>query len=113
MKIEELEPQPLDKVLFTLASFKEVPKECGCYVLTTFENKILYIGLSDNLYVRFKQHLNNPEKTKPTKEGRAIWFYFLSYDAKNLEHLERSWLNQFGIINGVRPILNKVDSPLS
>ncbi len=112
MTIEELTPLPKDKVLFALASFKLVPKDFGCYVLTTFDNHILYIGLSDNLHERFKQHLDNPEKTKPTKEGKAIWFYFQAYNPKNLEQLERTWLNQFVTRHGRRPILNKVDSPV-
>jgi predicted GIY-YIG superfamily endonuclease len=112
MKIEELIPLPKDKVHFKLASFKSVPKETGCYVLTTFEDDILYIGLSDNLFNRFQQHLDNPDKTNPTEEGKAIWFYFKIYDAKNLPKLERTWLNQFTSKHGRRPILNKMDSPV-
>lgn len=112
MKIDELKPLPKDKLHFTLASFKSVPKECGCYVLTTFDNQILYIGLSDSLYGRFKQHLDNPEKTKPTIEGKAIWFYFTTYDPKNLPKLERTWLNDFVTVHGRLPILNKVSSPV-
>ena len=113
MKIEELTPTPKDKVHFKLASFKSVPKITVCYVLTTFENDILYIGLSDNLYDRFQQHLDNPEKTNPTMEGKAIWFYFTVYDPKNLPKLERTWLNHFEAMHGRLPILNKVNSPIS
>jgi predicted GIY-YIG superfamily endonuclease len=113
MKIEELTPMPESKVLFRLASFKSVPKDTGCYVLTTFNNDILYIGLSDNLFSRFQQHLENSEKTSPNEEGKAIWFYFTTYDDKNLPKLERTWLNQFTNKHGRRPILNKVDSPIS
>lgn len=113
MKIEELKPFPSEKVLFSLASFKSVPKDSGCYVLTTFDNQILYIGLSDNLHKRFKQHLGNLEKTKPTKGGKAIWFYFMLYNPKNLEQLERTWLNHFSNVHGRRPILNKADSPVN
>jgi excinuclease UvrABC nuclease subunit len=72
MKVEELTPLPKNKVRFTLSAFKTVPKETGCYVLATVDNNILYIGLSDNLFERFQQHLGNPLKTNPTKEGRAI-----------------------------------------
>jgi len=113
MKIDELNPKPSAKVQFNLASFKSVPHENGCYVLTTFDNKILYVGLATDLNNRFKQHLDNPEKTNPTAEGKAIWFYFTMYDPKNLPKLERSWLNQFTTSNGRRPILNKIDSPVS
>lgn len=113
MKIEELSPQPKEKLQFRLSAFRSVPKETGCYVLTTFENDILYIGLSDNLYSRFQQHLDNPEKTNPTKEGKAFWFYFMKYDATNLPRLERTWINQFPAIHGKLPLLNKVNSPVS
>jgi excinuclease UvrABC nuclease subunit len=113
MKIEQLIPQPKDKVYFKLSAFKSVPKQSGCYVLTTFDNDILYIGLSDNLFDRFQQHLDNPEKTNPTKKGKAIWFYFTIYDPENLPKLERTWINQFVAIHGRLPILNKVNSPIS
>ena len=113
MKIEKLIPLPKDKVRFKLSSFKSVPKEAGCYVLATFENDILYIGLSNNLFTRFQQHLDNPEKINPTKEGKAIWFYFTIYDSKNLPKLERTWINQFDAIHGRHSILNKINSPVS
>jgi predicted GIY-YIG superfamily endonuclease len=113
MKVEELIPMPNRKVHFTLSSFKSVPSDFGCYVLATFDNHILYIGLSENLLTRFKQHLSNPGKTKPTTQGKAIWFFFQIHDPRNLEQLERTWLNQFVTRHGKRPILNKVDSPIA
>jgi len=112
MNIEELIPLPEDKVYFKLTSFKMVPEKSGCYVLATFDNAILYIGLSDNLFKRFQQHLDSPDKTNTTEEGKAIWFYFTIYDPKNLPKLERTWLNQFTSKHGRRPILNRVDSPV-
>jgi len=113
MKVSELVPLPTDKVIFKLSSFKSVPKTAGCYILTTFEDYILYIGLSENLYDRFQQHLDNQEKTSPTKEGKAVWFYYLTYKVDNLPKLERTWLNQFNSNNGRHPILNKMNSPIS
>jgi len=113
MKLNELSPLPKDRVVFKRSSFKSVPKSQGCYVLTTFEDDILYIGLATNLNQRFQQHLDNPEKVNPTKEGKATWFYYLSFNPKNLPMLERSWLNQFVNSHGKRPILNKADSPIS
>ena len=112
MKIEKLIPLPKEKVLFNLSSYKLVPKAFGCYALSTFDNHILYIGLSENLYERFKQHLANPKKTSSTADGKAVWFHFFTYPSKNLEQLERTWLNQFNAEHGRRPILNKVDSPV-
>lgn len=112
MKVAELTPLPKDRVHFKLAFFKSVPKGTGCYVLTTFDNDILYIGLSNNLYDRFKQHLDSPEKTNPTTEGKAIWFYYITFDQNNLPKLERTWLNQFTSIHGRLPILNKIEGHL-
>lgn len=113
MKVEELVPLPKERVTFKLASFKFVPKVGGCYVITTFDCDILYIGLSENLYERFQQHLNNPDKISPTKNGKAIWFYFLNFNSKNLYQLERTWINQYVAMHGQLPILNKVNSPLA
>ena len=112
MKITELEPEPVNKVLFKNSEFKKIMLKSGCYVLTNFENDILYIGLAVNLNKRFLQHLDNPEKTNPTNEGKAIWFYFIEFDEKNLQKLERTWLNKFTSILGRLPILNKINSPI-
>jgi len=113
MKVKEVIPLPKDKVHFKLAYFKSIPKEAGCYILANFYNDILYIGLSENLFNRFQEHLNNPEKTNSTEDGKAYWFYYLKYDSKNLEGLERSWMNQYENVHGESPILNKISSPIS
>lgn len=113
MKVEDLKPLPKEKTSFKLSSFKLIPKQAACYIITNSEGDILYIGLSDNLFNRFLQHLGNPEKTNPTTFGKAIWFYYLVYDPINLPKLERTWLNQFAAIHGGLPVLNKVNSPIS
>lgn len=113
MKTEDLIPKPTNKEQFKLACFKFIPQKSGCYILTTFTDDILYIGLAENLNSRFKQHLNNAEKTNPTINGKAVWFHYMIFDQKNLPSLERTWLNQFLNIHAILPILNKVNSPLS
>ena len=113
MTVAELLPPPNLKVLFNLSSFRRVPVRSGCYVLTTSAEMILYVGLATNLSIRFQQHLDNPGKTKPTKEGRAYLFHYLECEGKNLNQLERSWLNQYAAKHGCRPVLNKADSPVS
>ncbi len=113
MKVAELAPEPKHRVSFRLASYRSVPKEAGCYVLATYEDDVLYVGLSDSLFSRFQQHLGNSEKTSPTSEGKAIWFYFSLHDFQNLPELERTWMNHFVARHGRRPILNKVDSPVA
>ena len=112
MNLNLLIPLPVLCESFKRSREKYIPTTSGCYVLTTFEKDILYIGLSESLFDRFQQHLGNPEKTNPTDEGRAIWFYFMLFNIKNLRKLERTWLNQFNVFHGRRPILNLVDSPI-
>lgn len=113
MNVAELAPPPSNRALFKLLEFRKVPHNAGCYLLTTFNGAILYIGLSVNLNKRFQQHLDNPEKIGLTENGKAFWFYFSEHDKNNLPKLERTWLNQYQTIHGRRPILNKVDSPVS
>ena len=113
MIVSELFPIPSNKIQFKLAYYKSVPQTEGCYVLTTFDNQIIYIGLSNNLYSRFKQHLDSSEKKSATREGKAVWFYYESFAAKNLPKLERTWINQFTSFHGKLPVLNKINSPIS
>lgn len=112
MKTSALKPEVKCRVLFRRASCSSVPKESGCYVLATFDDEVLYVGLATSLFNRFEQHLDNQGKTTPTKWGRAFWFYFLQYSARNLNSLERGWLNQYQVEHGHLPTLNKVDSPV-
>ncbi|WP_420507426.1 GIY-YIG nuclease family protein [Nitratireductor aquimarinus] len=86
-----------------------VSEKSGCYVLATFQEDILYVGLTKNLRRRFGQHLDSPEKVATTAEGRAIWFSWL--ECAELEKVERTWLNSHARAHGVWPILNKVYSP--
>jgi excinuclease UvrABC nuclease subunit len=113
MTIQNLDPLPKEKVLFKFASFKSVPQESGCYVLTTFEDDILYIGLSDNLFDRFQKHLASPLKTNPTVKGKAVWFYFMKCRKTEINRLERTWINHYTAMLGHLPILNKINSPVS
>jgi excinuclease UvrABC nuclease subunit len=112
MKVNNLIPNVSNRVQFTLKYRKFVPKESGCYVLTTFEGVVLYVGLSDNLNRRFSNHREVKEKCKPTSQGMAFWFYYLLSPMKEINRIERSWLNQHTSLQGTFPILNKISSPV-
>jgi hypothetical protein len=112
MKISELVPEPKEKTHFTLRYRKFVPRASGCYLLTTFESDILYVGITDNLHRRFGEHREVNEKREPTAFGFAFWFYYLSIQEKDIYRIERSWLNQHQTIEGKLPVLNKVASPV-
>lgn len=112
MKIDKLQLQPQEKVLFQFSDYRQVPEDSGCYVLTSFEGRILYIGQSKNLRRRFEQHLDDPAKTQATSQGRAVWFYWLLYDELHLNALERGWLNEHAAAEGDWPILNDASPPV-
>jgi predicted GIY-YIG superfamily endonuclease len=112
MKAKQLVPKVDNRVQFSLKYRKFVPKETGCYVLTAFDDEVLYIGLTDNLYRRFAEHRDNREKRDPTSRGVAFWFYYLACAEKEIYRIERSWLNQHVELHGELPVLNKVNSPV-
>lgn len=113
MKIAELNPKILDKIEFQLSKVKFLPEKKGCYVIANFSDDIMYIGQTINLKSRLKQHLESVEKTKLTPIGKAYFFYFkILEQEKELNKLERGWLNAFELKEGQIPILNSVRGPV-
>ncbi len=109
MKTELLVPPPTACVPFRLTHQLKVPSAPGCYVLTTQDNTILYVGLSISLRRRFEDHWDTPEKRALTPLGRAIWFHWI--ECEDLEKIERSWMSGHLAIDGKLPHLNKIYSP--
>jgi len=112
MKVNELQPLPIKNILFQRDQYLLVPELSGCYILVNTDNEILYIGQTVNFNQRFQGHLDNPEKTCPTREGIAWKFWYLEYDAKKLSFLENTWLQEFQRKEGRLPILNKAQAPI-
>jgi len=80
-------------------------------VLTTFERDVLYIGLTVNLRRRLSEHLDSEAKTGLTAQGRAVLFHWV--EAREINKIERTWLNIHLLNEGCLPILNSVYSPTS
>ena len=112
MNLSKLVPAPKNKESFQRSCSKFVPDSCGCYVLTTFNDVVLYVGLATNLRDRMEQHLDDPEKTSPTEKGRAVWFYWIQLRPLELERVERTWINIHEQLEAVKPILNSIHSPV-
>ena len=113
MKVSELNPKVIDKTEFQLSKVKFVPSKIGCYVITNFQHEIMYIGQTVNLKNRIKKHLENTEKTKLTPIGKAYYFYYKTIEKeKDLNKLERGWLNEYELKEGQIPILNSVRGPI-
>ena len=112
MNINDLEPSPANnRRPFKLDQYGHIPEVSGCYVLTTFEDHILYIGQANTLRRRFEQHLDSAEKANPTLEGRAYWFYWLEQEEAQLNKLERGWVVLHTNTEGKMPILNSILPP--
>jgi hypothetical protein len=111
MNISELVPQPTSCESFHRSRSQYVPDVSGCYVLTTFSRVVLYLGLATNLRTRMNDHLDDPEKTAPTKCGRAVLFHWVLTD--ELNKVERTWMNIHVQHEGCYPVLNKIYSPVS
>lgn len=112
MKVERLVPEVAGRVPFSLKHRRSVPAGPGCYALATFDEEILYLGLSVDLSRRFVEHRGNNEKVNPTKEGLAFWFLYVMAGEASIHKIERGWLNQHLAQHGVYPILNKIHSPV-
>lgn len=109
MNVDELVPQPPRFETFRRDRERFVPEASGCYVLTTFSRVVLYLGLAQNLRRRLNEHLDNPGKTKETKLGRAILFFWI--ETPDIYSLERAWMNTHIQHEGALPELNKIYSP--
>ena len=111
MNVQELNPSPEHRENFRRDRQRFLPSSAGCYVLVSFQDVVLYVGLTKDLRRRFGNHLDDPKKTSTTDNGRAVFFYWLECD--ELENIERTWQNECETVDGVLPILNRVASPLS
>jgi hypothetical protein len=111
MNVTALTPTPDKREPFRRSRERFVPCKTGCYVLSTFEGAVLYIGLAVDLRRRMNDHLDAPEKTKSTEQGRAVWFYWLETGETN--KVERTWMNIHIQHEAGLPILNRVYSPIS
>lgn len=109
MIIFELKPKIENTIEFNFLNHKKVPITFGCYVISNFNNEIMYIGKATSLKNRFTNHLDTPEKNKNTKIGKAYWFsYRICKNEFENSKLERGWLNEYELKNGELPIFNKI-----
>lgn len=111
MNVSALTPQPVRSESFRRSRERFIPESAGCYVLSTFNGTVLYVGLADNIRRRVNQHLDNPAKTDSTDEGRAVLVHWL--ETRDTNKVERTWMNIHITNEGRLPILNSVYSPTS
>jgi len=111
MNIEKLIPQPIRREPFLRKRMYVIPNTSGCYALSSLDETVLYVGLANNLQRRFGQHLDSPEKCASTTHGRVVLFHWI--ESLEINKIERTWMNIHIQNEGRRPVLNKIDSPVS
>lgn len=111
MKVQDLGDSKLERVEFCKRKVSVVPRHNGVYVLSTYCNSILYIGVSKNLQRRMLEHLNGEEKLNPTPQGRAYWFHYKLCSEKESRPDERGWILHHRLHEGNLPYFNKIEAP--
>lgn len=92
---------------FRLSEALRVPESSGCYVLTSINDDVIYIGQSVNLNQRMQQHLNSLRMTQSTSAGLAVWFYYGLLAPDKIEKIELQLIFNFKAVEGQLPPLNR------
>jgi hypothetical protein len=111
MNVDKLVPEPVKREPFKRNRLRFIPDTPGCYVLATFENVVLYLGLASRLRRRINDHLDDAAKTAETRLGRAVFVFWIEHPGLN--KVERTWMNIHIELEGALPILNGIYSPTS
>ncbi len=109
MNVALLIPSPENRTNFRRDRQRFIPYLPGCYALSSFNGEVLYVGLTKNLRRRFGEHLDDRSKSVSTNFGVAFFFYWIVCD--EVEKIERTWLNECEIADGILPSLNQIRSP--
>lgn len=114
MRVDQLNPTPDEQTKFAWSHHVIVPDQPGCYALVTFGGDVLYVGLATtSIRSRIASHLDAPLKRQGTGLGVAFWIYYILLPAAEVNRIERGWMNQAILEDGVLPPLNQVYSPVS
>ncbi len=107
MKLTQLRISQYAKLVFDLRFSAQVHARAGCYILTSLDDDILYIGETKDLNRRFKEHLDDPRMTSMTSKGKAAWFVYFSVEPRILRKVESQLLFQVQANDRDIPPLNR------
>lgn len=112
MLTSELNPAYGEQIRFSYPAISTLPESPGCYAIATYGKEILYIGKSEKIYSRAKQHWDEGEKRKPTPKGSAFWLAYKLCGRHEISALERGWILQYTLNSkGKLPYFNKSFPP--
>src|SRR5690606_29437671 len=111
MTFDLLNPKIEKTLEFEYFNQKKIPINFGCYIISNFNNEIMYIGKATSLRNRFTNHLETEEKISQTSLGKAYWFSFRKCkDSFEIAKMERGWLNDYVLNKGELPMFNKISA---
>ena len=96
-----------NRVPFKLSEAVRVHEAPGCYVLSNFNDEVIYIGQSVNLFRRMQEHLNDPRMTAMTRLGFVSWFCYELWGRDEIADIESDMLFNYQQIEGRLPPLNR------
>ena len=109
MITDKIKPKIENTIEFEFSKLNKAPETYGCYIISNFDNEIMYIGKATSLRNRMAGHLDTPEKNIKTRLGKAYWFsYKMCNDEFEISRLEKGWLNEYELKTGELPIFNKI-----
>lgn len=112
MLATDLAPPPERSIVFARFDVGRMPSASGCYALATFDHRVVYVGQTQDLNQRMRQHLADDEKQAKTPWGVAHRVYYRQCAVSGLSDLESAWVDQFRLANhGRLPHFNKIEPP--
>lgn len=80
--------------------------------MCSFDEQVLYVGLTDDLKRRFDEHVADERKHVVVDDVRVFWFYWIPAPLTAIARIERGWQNQYAAQHGRLPPMNKIQSPI-
>ncbi|MYD53444.1 MAG: hypothetical protein F4W96_03950 [Chloroflexi bacterium] len=112
IRASALAPQPTQRIPFQRRHLARVPANSGCYVLSTFDETVVYIGKAQDLRRRVGTHLGDRSKREVSDRGVAVWLDFRLTAVAELGQLESAWVEQYKLEEGGRlPPFNEINPP--
>lgn len=107
MKVAALFSRTSGRVPFHRSELVRAPLQPGCYALAGVEDDVVYVGQTENLQRRMKEHLDDRRMNAQTPFGLPVWFYYMLLPDEHLVQWETQLLVRFKAIEGRLPSLNR------
>lgn len=106
MQVGHLQIALSGRTYFQPESLHLVPNHPGCYVLSDWNDEILYIGKTNSLHRRMGEHLNNAQQGGFTYWNNVVWFDYVLLYFHQIDQTEQALLTQHQQQTGTYPVLN-------